>query len=82
MEVWITSFANELGCLAHGICDFKGTNTIHLIPHNLVPPGCTLTYECIVVDYQPQKQEPNETQLTIGSDKIDYLFEKATPMAD
>ena len=81
-EVWVTSFANELGRLAQGIHDVKGTNTIHFIPHNSVPPGCTVTYGCIVVDYRPQKQEPNRTWLTVGGDKFECPWEKATPMAD
>ena len=71
-EMWVTSFANEVGCLVQGICDVKGTNTIHLILHRSVPPGCTITYGHIVVDYQPQKQEPNQTQLTVGGGRIDY----------
>ena len=81
-EVWVTSFANELGRLAQGIRDVKGTNTIHFIPHNSVPPGLTITYGRIVVYYRPQKQERNRTRLTVGGDKIEYSWEKATPMDD
>ena len=80
--MWVTSLANELGHLAQDINNVKGTNTMHFIPHNNVPPRCTITYGCIVVDYRTQKQEPNQTQLTVGGDKIDYPFKKATPMAD
>ena len=58
-EMWVTFFANELGCLPQGIRDVKGTNTIQLILHSAIPPGHTDTYGCIVVDYCPNKQEPN-----------------------
>ena len=80
--VWVTSFANKLGRLAQGIHDVKGINTIQFIPHKAVSPGCTVTYRRIVVDYQPQKQEPNRTQLTVGGDRIDYPWEVATPTAN
>ena len=32
METWYTSLANELGRLAQGIRDIKGTNTVFFIP--------------------------------------------------
>ena len=71
-EVWVTSFANELGHLTQGIHDVKGTNTIQLIPNRSVPPGHTVTYGHIVVHYHPQKQEPNCSRLTVGGDSINY----------
>ena len=80
--MWIKSFANELGRLAQGIRDVKGTNTIYFIPCNAVPPECTVTYGCIVVNYQPQKQEPNCTRLTVGGNRIEYPWEVVTPTAD
>ena len=37
--IWKRSFANELGQLAQGIRQIKGTNTIHFIPKVEVPFG-------------------------------------------
>ena len=56
--------------------------------HNLfiswsaIPHGHTIMYGCIVIDYHPQKLEPNWTWLTIGEDHIDYPWEVATPTAN
>ena len=36
-NVWIKTFSNALGCLAQGIRDLPGTDTIDSIPHSDVP---------------------------------------------
>ena len=38
----------------------------------MVPKGRKVTNGRIVVDYRPNKSEPNRTRLTAGGDKIDY----------
>ena len=38
-DVWMHSFANELGRLAQGIRNIKGTDTIKFIPFSSVPKG-------------------------------------------
>ncbi len=70
--IWNTSFANELGRLAQGIRDIKGTDTIHFIPHTDMPADKTATYGCIVCTHRPQKEEQNRTQLTVGGNRIHY----------
>ena len=32
----------------------------------------TVTYARIVVDYQPQKDDPNRVRITVGGNLIDY----------
>ena len=41
-----------------------------------------MTYRCIVIDYQPQKLEPNHTKLTISKDQINYPWVVTTPIAN
>lgn len=42
-KTWKPSVSNELGCLANGIRDIKGTNTIHFIPKHMVPQNAKYT---------------------------------------
>jgi len=80
---WNNSFANELGRLADGVSNrVKGTNTIKFIPKSLVPQGRKVTYGRIVVDFRPNKSEPNRTRLTVGGDRIDYPGVVRTDTAD
>jgi hypothetical protein len=68
--IWNTSFANELGHLAQGIQDIKGTDTIHFIPHTNMLADKTATYGHIVCTHRPQKEEQNCTRLTVGGNRI------------
>ena len=80
-EAWETSLANELGRLAQGIRDIKGTNTITFIKKSEIPLGRLrdVTYGRIVVSYRPQKSEPNRSRLTAGGDRINYPYEVSAP---
>lgn len=80
-EVWSASFARELYQLAQGNETIKGTDTIFFIPRSKVPPGRKVTYGRIVVDYRPQKDDPNRTRLTVGGDRLEYPWNKSTPTA-
>ena len=82
MEVWGTSFANELGRLAQGSRDVKGTNTIKFIRRGQVLDGRTITYDRLVCDLRPQKEEKNRTQLTVGGDRLDYPHDAVCQIAD
>ena len=57
--IWERSLSNEIGCLAQGIRDVKGTNTIFFIPKADIPKDQLkdITYGRIVVLYRPQKLE-------------------------
>ena len=72
--VWSRSFSNELGRLAQGIIDIKGTSTIKFISCSQFPKGRMVTYGRIVVDYRPHKSDPDRNRLTVGGDIIDYLM--------
>ena len=73
--------ANEIGRLAQGYKDVKGTNTITFIPQTLLPKDATVTYARIVPDYRPLKAEPYRTRLTVGGDKLPYFNATKTDTA-
>ena len=81
-EIWMTSFANELGRLAQGIRNIPGTDTIDFISFSDVPEGETVTYGRIVCTFRPQKDEPNRTRLTVGGNLLVALYDVSTPTAD
>lgn len=84
-RTWTHSFTNELGRLAQGADnDGSGTNTIQFINHNQIPLNRrdNITYGNIIVDYKPHKEEPHQTRLTVGGDRIRYPGHVTTPTAD
>ena len=83
-ELWQRSLANELGRLAQGIRDIKGTNTIHFILKSDIPHDRRkeITYGRIVVAYKPDKLEKQRTRLTVGGDRLKCLIDPGTPTAD
>ena len=53
-EVWIKAMAKELGWMAQGYQDTKGTNTIEFMDHAeiaAIAKGKVVTYARIVVDF-------------------------------
>ena len=81
-EVWNKSFANEIGRLAQGIRDIKGTDTIKFIRKSQVPAGRTVTYGRIVCKLRPMKKEVERTRLTVGGNLIEYPDNLRTETAD
>lgn len=86
-EVWTTAFGKELGGLAQG--DDKtgaaGTNTVFFMDHSeikQIPSDRTVTYGRVVVDYRPQKEDPNRVRITVGGNLINYPGELTTRTAD
>ena len=75
------SFANKLGCLAQGIRDIPGIDTINFIPFADVPDGETVTYGRIICTYRPQKDEKERTRLTVGGNLIVCLYDVSSPTA-
>jgi hypothetical protein len=80
--IWERAFANELGRLAQGVCDIKGTDTIVFIHASEIPKERTVTYRRLVCDIRPQKAEQHRVRLTVGGDRISYPGETATKNAD
>ena len=84
METWYTSLANELGRLAQGIRDVKGTDTVDFIQLSEIPMDRRkeITYGRIVVAYKPDKIEQARSRLTVGGNLIWYPFDKSAPTSD
>ena len=83
--VWKKAMAKELGRLAQGFGDTEGTDTIRFLTHDeirCIPADRTITYARIVVDYRPQKDDPNRVRITAGGNLIDYPYELTTRTAD
>ena len=86
-EVWETGFEKDSGGLAQGdkIMGAKGTNTliilrpdqVHMIPNDRV-----VTYANIVVDYCPQKEDPNRVRIKAGRNLLVYPGYLTTRTAD
>jgi hypothetical protein len=68
--IWQKSFANKLGHLFQGIRDIKGNNTCFFIRRNQMPSHKRATNGRICCNYQPQKDEPHCSGLTMGGDCI------------
>ena len=72
--LWKSGLSKEFGQLADGLSGkvHKGTNTISLVTHNIIPVGSTAIYSFIVVNVQPQKEDSIRCRLTIGVNCIQY----------
>ena len=47
-----------------------------------IPRDCTVTYARIVVDFGPQKEDPNRVRITVGGNLIKFPGELTTRKAD
>ena len=70
-DIWQTAFGKEFGGLAQGDnkTGQKGTNTLFVLTHEEIaniPKDRTVAYAKIVVDYRPQKEDPNRVRITYG----------------
>eukprot|EP00804_Cyclotella_cryptica_P015695 CCRYP_018924-RA/>CCRYP_018924-RA protein AED:0.15 eAED:0.15 QI:0/-1/0/1/-1/1/1/0/1314 len=85
--IWSKAMCKELGRLAQGFDGDAGTDTIHFMSIEdikKIPKDRTVTYARIVVDYRPQKTDPNRVRITVGGNllKDDYPGELTTRTAD
>ena len=79
-EVWSTAFGKEFGSLAQGDNKNgeKGTNFLYVMsPEDIrkIPKDRVITYGRIVVNYSPQKDDPNRVRITAGGDKMKGTFD-------
>jgi hypothetical protein len=86
-RTWARAFGKEFGNLAQGdnTTNTPGTNSIYVMTHEQIlriPNDRTVTYTRIVVDYRPQKADPNRVRLTAGGNLIEYPGELTTRTAD
>ena len=68
-NVWMKAMCVELGCLAQGYGDTKGTNVTNFMSLDEIsniPADQTVTYARIVVDYCEQKEDPDRVRITVG----------------
>eukprot|EP00804_Cyclotella_cryptica_P024309 CCRYP_020871-RA/>CCRYP_020871-RA protein AED:0.34 eAED:0.32 QI:0/0/0/1/1/1/2/0/475 len=83
--VWKKAMCKELGRLAQGWDGRRGTDTIFFMSHDeikQIPRDQTVTYARIVVNYRPQKDDPNRVRITVGGNLINYPGELTTRTAD
>ena len=79
------AMCKELGRLAQGYGDVQGTSTIKFLTMEeigRIPQDRTVTYARIVVDFRPQKSDPNRVRITAGGNLINYPDELTTRTAD
>ncbi len=83
---WQHLYGNKIRHLAQGMPGQNtGTNTIVFIKKNQVPHNRTkdVTYGLITCLIRPEKiEEPNQTRLVVGGDRVHYPGNAGTPTAD
>ncbi len=88
MEVWQMAFGKDFGDMAQGNNKTrqKGTNAIFVMTHNKIAHAyCKkkfFTFANPVVDYQPQKDDPNQIRITAMGNSITYDGELSVCTAD
>ena len=86
LEIWALAMWKELGTLSQGYKGLvEGTNTFLFMSHDDIhgiPPEKTVTYARIVVDYWPQKADPNCVRLTVGGNIFNVPGDLSTTTAD
>jgi hypothetical protein len=76
--------SKELGRLAQGFDGTEGTSTFFFMTKDeikTIPKDRTVSYAQIVVDYRPQKADPNRVRITAGGNLINYPGELTTRTA-
>jgi hypothetical protein len=85
-DTWSNAMTKELARLAQGLDGItEGTNTIFYMSHDEIrniPKDRTVTYARTVVDYRPQKTDPNRVRITVGGNLITYPGEVTTRTAE
>ena len=86
-QIWCTAFGKEFGNVAqdNDHTGEKGTNSIFVMTHEQIlriPKDKVVTYGRIVVDYIPQKADPNRVRITAGGNLITYPGKLTTRTAD
>jgi hypothetical protein len=85
-NLWSNAMTKELARLAQGLDGLtEGTNTVVYMTHDeiqQIPKDRTVTYARTVVDFRPQKTDPNRVRITVGGNLITYPGEVTTRTAD
>ena len=78
-KVWEKSFSNELGQLAQGIREAKGTNTVMFITTFKFPKDKKVTYGEVVCEMKPEKEKTERTTLKVGRNLLDFTGNLSSP---
>ena len=87
-EVWQTAFGKDFGGMAQGDLKTgqKGTDSVFVMTHKEIEiakeVGHKWTYARIVVGHRPQKEDPNQIRIAVGSNLITYKGSTLTHTAD
>lgn len=84
-----TAFGKEFGNIAQGdgLTGKKGTNCAFVMMQEKIaripkPKDRALTHSHIVIDYRPQKDDPNWVRITAGKNLIEYPFKLTVHTGD
>ena len=86
-ETWTTAWGKEWGNLSQGEekTNTAGIDSLFVMTHKEIrniPKDRTVAYAQMVVNYRPQKPDPNRVCITAGGDIIKYPGELTTRTAD
>ena len=86
-ETWKVAWVKEWVNLAQGDEEINkaGTDSLFVMTHKEIrniPKNWTVTYARMVVNYRPQKPDPNKVRITAGGNIIKYPGELTTQTAD
>ncbi len=87
-EIWQMTFGKDFGGMAQG--DDKtgqaGTNSVFVMTHGEIniamKVGHKWTYVRAVVDYRPQKEDPNRIRIAVEGNLIKYKGDTSMRTAD
>jgi hypothetical protein len=80
--LWQQSNAEEIGRLAQGHGNVKGTKAIFFIDPSKIPKGRKVTYLRVVSAYRPEKANPCRVRWTVDGNLIEYPGDVSTKNAD
>ena len=87
-EIWQTAFGKDFGgmCQGDNKTGQKGTNAMFVMTHDDIAIAYrnkkVFTYGNPVVDYRPQKEDPNRIRITAGGNLINYADDLSVRTAD
>ncbi len=87
-KVWQTAFGKEFGGMAQGDkkTGQKGTNAMFVMTHDklahVLQAGKKITFTNPVVNYRPQKEDPNRIKITAMGNLVSYEGELSVQTAD
>ena len=64
-----------------GIRNISGTDTMCFVSRKEIPEHKKVTYEIIVCEIHPQKEETHQLRMTAGGDRLDYSGDTSTKSA-